>query len=244
MKTASAIRVPPASKARAVIRTESPTAMRSLGDVTSILTGSGSTTTRVEPVALFALAEMVALPLPTAVTSPSRLMVATARSLVDQATGTSGIVWPVASNTTAEKRSVSPIVTNFRGLSEGWRRTDAGACLTSAVIESARVPWVAPRVAIPLSTDVISPSWSTVTTDVLLEDHATLASAIGRPLGSRTKAVTRTVSASASMSRRRGGGILNEWGRCRTATRAESFASPAAATMYADPLSTAVTRPP
>ena len=218
-------------------------ASRSRGDEIDMLVATCSTSTRADPLALRAVAVMIAVPLPVAVSRPSSSMAATAALLVDHDTDNPGMAWPFASTTTAESRSVSPSAANVWGPSSGWIRTPAGTCRTSAITESARSSRAARMKAVPVATPVTRPAESTVTIEVSALDQDTSAPAIGRPFGSRTVAVTRTVSSSASRIRRSGGGIRTEWGRCCTATRAESFASPEVATMYASPLSTAVTSP-
>ena len=114
------------------------------------------------PVASPALAVIVALPSPAAVTRPAPSTVATASSLDRHENSAPSTACPFASNAAAVNRSVSP--TAARVASSGVTDTESGDCATVTSAVPVASPALAVIVAFPSPTAVTSPEPSTVAT--------------------------------------------------------------------------------
>ena len=114
---------PLASAASAARRSVSPVTTVSAAGVTVTALTSWATVTVALPDAEPAVAVIVAVPLPAAVTSPDALTVATAAALLDQVTAAPAIALPFWSRTSAVNCSVAPNAVS---------RTVAGATATVA----------------------------------------------------------------------------------------------------------------
>ena len=130
-----------------------------------------TTVTTAVPEAAPALAVIVAVPLPTAVTRPVLSTVATAASSDSQANCASGISFPLASNALAASLTVSPRTARVNSV--GPMITESAACntVTAAVPEAA--PALAVIVADPLPEAVTRPEPPTVATADALDAHVT-----------------------------------------------------------------------
>ena len=147
------------------------------------------------PSALPATAVIVAFPSPTPRTRPDVSTLATDSSLEDHANSAPATNCRLASNACAVIRRVSPTTTVS---AEGDTVTERATCITIANALPEIAPEVAVIVAVPLPSAVTNPAESTGATCGSLLAHVTTSSGIGRPIWSRTSAVSRTVSPSAS----------------------------------------------
>ena len=140
---------------------------------------------------------IVAVPLPTAVTSPEPSTVATASSLDSQENCAPTTACPFASVASATSRTVSPNATSVSTAGVTATALTSWATVTAAVPETD--PAVAEIVVFPFATAVTSPEASTVATEASPLAHATAAPAITCPFWSRTSAVSCTVAPSATI---------------------------------------------
>ena len=130
---------------------------------------------------------MVAMPLPTAVTTPSAFTEATVPSLDDQVTCGFGIVVPPASRTIALNFPVRPSAMMVSVEGDSWMIAADWATLISTVAETLpdrTVIFVAPK---PL--DLTTPCAVTVTTDASPLVQVNVTPDITRPFWSYTTAV-------------------------------------------------------
>ena len=161
---ASPIGMPAASRTSAASRTVSPIRRVARAGVTAIQMGTAttSTVTSAVPVASPALAVIVALPSPAAVTSPEPSTVATASSPDSHENSAASTACPFASNAAAVNRSVSPTAASVASF--GATDTESGDCATVTSAVPVASPALAVIVALPSATAVTSPEPSTVAT--------------------------------------------------------------------------------
>ena len=162
-----------------------------------ITAASCSTVTVALDITSFPDTVMLALPLPTAVTSPEASTVAT-DSLSDdhvRPSGASFTGWPLASIPDALIRSVAPSARSVSA--EGDSCTSTTSCATVNPARPEAGPDAAVMIALPLSTAVTNPEASTVTTDSLFDSQRKPGRSIAWPLASNAWPDNRNVSPSA-----------------------------------------------
>ena len=115
----------------------------------------------------------VTLPLPTAVTRPSLLTVATDASLLDHVTTAPDTGCPFPSSTEADSCTVSP--RDISVADDGSITILPADCITDTGMLADALPERAVTVTLPLVTAVTRPCGVTVATDTLLLDHSTVA---------------------------------------------------------------------
>ena len=239
--SAPATRCSLASNASAERRTVSPNAIRaSEAGVTFSATATCSTVTRARPVTDAAVAVTSVAPLPTAVTSPASFTVATAPFPAAQANSVPATRCPLASNASAERRTVSPKATRVSGV--GVTSMAATCCLTVMRARAATEPAVAVTSVAPLPTADTSPAASTVATDSSTAAQANSAPATRCSLASNASAERRTVSPNAIRASE-AGVTFSATATCPTVTCALPVTVPAVAVTSVAPLPTAVTSP-
>ena len=179
MNVAPSTRCSFASSASTASRTVSPGATVSEGGETTTETADCITVTTTSPEAPPAVAVIVAVPLPAAVTSPDPSTVATASSL--DAHEKAAMAWPLASTAMAVSRSVSPRAAMVRPpmvAPPAVTVTESVDCITVTVAVPEAPPAVAVIVAVPLPTAVTNPVELTSATAALLLAQVTAAPAI------------------------------------------------------------------
>jgi len=139
-------------------------------------------------------ARTVALPTDIAVTSPFANTVATAVFDEDHVTVAPDIVLPPASFTVAVSCCVPPIDEKLKLVCDSV--IDAEVWVTETDAVPLTEPDVAVIVAVPSATEVTSPADETVATEVLDEDHVTVAPDMVLPPASFTVATSVAVSES------------------------------------------------
>ena len=232
---------PFASSASADKRIVSPTAVSvAVAGDTRTSTGRCSTVTSAVAASDPAEARMVAVPAPTAVTSPLPSTVATASSVVDQDNSRPGAGWPFASSASADKRIVSPTAVSVPVA--GDTRTSTGRCSTVTSAVAASDPAEARMVAVPAPAAVTSPLPSTEATASSVVDQDNSRPGAGWPFASSASADKRIVSPTA-VSVAVAGDTRTSTGRCSTVTSAVAASDPAEARMVAVPAPAAVTSP-
>ena len=188
---------PFASNASAASWTVAPTAVRSAAGDTVTEFADRATVTATLPDAAPALAVIVAVPLPAAVTRPAASTVATASSLDSHENSAPATAWPFASNASAASWTVAP--TAVRSAAGETATEFADWATVTATVPDAD-PAVAVTDAVPLPTAVTSPVELTVATAVSALDQVTVAPAITCPFWSRTSAESCIVAPSAASS--------------------------------------------
>ena len=140
------------------------------------------------------VAVIVAVPLVTEVTRPADDTVAMDEFDVAQGTVAPGIVLPTASFTVAVSCCVAPIDEKLKLVCDSV--IDAEVWVTETDTVPLTEPDVAVIVAVPSATEVTSPADETVATEVLDEDHVTVAPDMVLPPASFTVATRVAVSES------------------------------------------------
>ena len=187
-----------------------------------------------------AVALTVALPLPTAVTSPAADTVATFASEMLHMTSAPTKSFPAASVTIAAKLAVSPRASKP---TESAERAIAPAIWSTVILAVSTTPSTIAVTAVePFEWAVTRPVAETETTSVSTDAHWTTASAIAVPPASSTAAERRNVSASELNDQvsRESVIVAASW---RTTTETEALAAPDATVTIVEPFPTAVTEP-
>ncbi len=186
---------PLASVAAAARRSVSPVTNVSAAGATATALTSWATVTAALPDTPPALAVIVAVPLPTAVTSPDPSTVATVASSDAHVNSAPATPWPFASVASAVRRTVSPQATSVSAAGDTATALTVWASVTAALPDAE--PVVAVIVAVPLPAAITSPDPSTVATVASPLDHAIGAPAMTLPFWSRTSVLSCTVAPSA-----------------------------------------------